>query len=36
MNKAERERFDEMPPITRDEILRIDWDRLQDEICRDR
>ncbi len=36
MNKAERARFSEMPPITRDEIMRIDWDRLQDEICRDR
>jgi len=36
MNRAERARFSEMPPITRDEIMRIDWDRLQDEICRDR
>ena len=34
-SEAERRRFDDLPPITRDEIMRIDWDRLQDEICRD-
>jgi tetratricopeptide (TPR) repeat protein len=26
MNEAERERFDSMPPITREEIHQIDWD----------
>ena len=34
-NEAERRRFESMPPITRDEILRIDWDRFQEEIHRD-
>jgi tetratricopeptide (TPR) repeat protein len=34
-NEAERQRFDALPPITRDDILDIDWDRFEDEIYRD-
>ncbi|MHC4493481.1 MAG: hypothetical protein ACYTDU_17880, partial [Planctomycetota bacterium] len=32
VDEAERRRFESLPPITRDEILHIDWDRFQDEI----
>lgn len=28
-DEAERRRFASLPPITRDEILQIDWDRFQ-------
>jgi len=28
-DEAERRRFASLPPITRDEILQIDWDQLQ-------
>lgn len=31
----ERRRLRALPPITRDEIVRIDWDRFQEEIYRD-
>jgi tetratricopeptide (TPR) repeat protein len=34
VNEAERRRFRSLPPITRDEILHIDWDRFQDEMQR--
>lgn len=34
VDDAERRRFSEMPPISRDEIPRIDWDRFEDEISR--
>lgn len=32
VDEAEKRRFESLPPITRDEILHIDWDRFQDEI----
>lgn len=32
VDEAERRRFESLPPITRDEILHIDWDRFQDEM----
>jgi hypothetical protein len=32
VDEAEMRRFESLPPITRDEILHIDWDRFQDEI----
>jgi len=31
----EQRRFESMPPITRDEICSIDWDRFEQEIHRD-
>ena len=31
----ERRRLLSLPPITREEIVQIDWDRFQEEICRD-
>ncbi|MGH7163068.1 MAG: tetratricopeptide repeat protein [Planctomycetota bacterium] len=31
----ERDRFASLPPITRDEIQGIDWERLEEEISRD-
>ena len=31
----ERRRLLSLPPITREEIGQIDWDRFQEEICRD-
>jgi len=34
-DEDERQHFEDMPPITRDEILRIDWDRFEEEIHRD-
>ena len=34
-DEEERQRFEALPPITRDDILEIDWDRFQDEIYRD-
>ena len=34
MSDEERRRFRAMPPISREEILQIDWDRLQEEIYR--
>ena len=33
--REEKQRFEVLPPITRDEILEIDWDRFEDEIYRD-
>jgi hypothetical protein len=32
VDEAERRHFESLPPITRDEILHIDWDRFQEEI----
>jgi hypothetical protein len=32
VDEAERRRFESLPPITRDDILHIDWDRFQEEI----
>ena len=32
VDDAERQRFEDMPPITRDEIHRIDWDRLYHDL----
>jgi hypothetical protein len=34
-SESERRRLRDLPPITRDEILRIDWDRFEEEILRD-
>lgn len=34
-SEAERQHFEEMPPITREEIRQIDWDRFEDEIFND-
>ena len=34
-DEDERDRFDALPPITREDILGIDWDRFQEEIYRD-
>lgn len=34
-DEAERRRFDSLPPITRDEILQIDWDRFEEQIHRE-
>ncbi len=34
-DEAEQRHFRGLPPITRDEITGIDWDRFQDEIIRD-
>ena len=31
-NASEARRFEDLPPITRDDISRIDWDRLEQEI----
>jgi hypothetical protein len=31
-NEEERRRIEDLPPITRDEIHEIDWDRLEEEI----
>ena len=35
VDEEERRRFSSMPPITRDEIHKIDWDRLEEDIGRD-
>lgn len=34
-DEAERRRFQDLPPITRDEIHQIDWDSFQDELGQD-
>jgi hypothetical protein len=34
-SREEKRRFEVLPPITRDEILEIDWDRFEEEIYRD-
>jgi len=35
VDDEERRRFSALPPITRDEIHGIDWDRLEEDISRD-
>lgn len=35
LDDEERRRFDALPPITADEIMKIDWDQLEDDIARD-
>lgn len=35
MDEAELRRFEELPPITRDEITSIDWDRFESELFND-
>ena len=35
LDEEERRRFSALPPITRDEIRSIDWDRLEEDIGRD-
>lgn len=32
VDEAERRRFESLPPITRDEILHIDWDQFENDI----
>lgn len=34
-NEQERRRFESLPPISRDEILQIDWDRFQEQLQSD-